>query len=200
MDSSSPKPPTDSTPRMRNQKTTVSAPTQRAVNRNWNFYWNETTNDMSSIDPCAFNYRGPFPFPTSEAINIARYLKSLPNVVAYMDIHAYAQLILTPYGYTGGLPSNYDSYLKPLAEGAAKALAAVHGTQFKVGDIYHTIYPATGSSIDYAMGEDRVPVPLEIELKDMGLFGYTLPADQILPSGQETWAAIAYILHNLKDE
>lgn len=203
----------------------------RIVNCNWNFHWNETTDDMSSTDPCAFNYRGPLAFSTPEATNIARYLKSLPNVATYckfpfsslsmlpaielsapfvnlplhvpflpiVDIHAYGQLILTPYGFTGDLPPNYNSYLKPLAEGAAKVLAAVHGTQFQAGNIYHTIYPASGSSIDYAMGEVRVPVPIAFELRDTGLSGFMLPADQILPSGQETWAAFAYILDNLKD-
>ncbi|KAG9062319.1 hypothetical protein KI688_005233 [Linnemannia hyalina] len=147
----------------------------------------------------ASNYSGPFAFSTPEATNIARYLKSLPDVATYMDIHAYGQLILTPYGFTGKLPPSYDSYLKPLADGTVKALAAVHGTQFKAGDIYHSIYPASGSSIDYAMEEVRVPVPFGFELRNTGLFGLTLPADQILPSGQETWAAFTYILDNLKD-
>ncbi|KAF9144888.1 hypothetical protein BGX30_011108 [Mortierella sp. GBA39] len=170
------------------------------INRNWNFHWNDTADDMSSTDPSASNYRGPFAFSTPEATNIARYLKAYPTwSPIVMDIHAYGQLILTPYGFTGSLPPNYDSYLKPLADGTVKALAAVHGTQFKAGDIYHTIYPASGSSIDCAKGEVRVPVPFGFELRDTGLFGFTLPADQILPSGQETWAAFMYILDNLKD-
>ncbi|KAK3818206.1 MAG: hypothetical protein JOS17DRAFT_688919 [Linnemannia elongata] len=164
------------------------------INRNWNFHWNDTTDDVVNGP-----VRAPFAFSTPEATNIARYLKSLPNVATYLDIHAYGQLILTPYGFTGDLPPNYKSYLQPLVKGAAKVLAAVHGTQFEAGNIYHTIYPASGSSIDYAMGEARVPVPIAFELRDTGLFGFTLPADQILPSAQETWAAFAYILDNLKD-
>ncbi|KAG0281252.1 hypothetical protein BGZ95_005622 [Linnemannia exigua] len=110
-----------------------------------------------------------------------------------MDFHAYGQLLLTPYGYTSVSPANYDSYLKPLADGAVKALEAVHGTHFQAGDIYHTIYPASGSSIDYAMGVAGVPVPLAFELRDTGLFEFSLPADQIIPSGQETWAAFACV-------
>ncbi|KAK3841596.1 MAG: carboxypeptidase A1, partial [Linnemannia gamsii] len=168
------------------------------INRNWNFHWNETSNDASSTDPCAYNYRGPKAFSTPEATNIARYLKSLPNVASYMDFHSYAQLLLTPYGYTSVPPANYDSYLKPLADGAVKALEAVHGTHFQAGDIYHTIYPASGSSIDYAMGEANVSVPFGFELRDTGLFGFILPAVQIIPSGQETWAAFTFILDNLR--
>ncbi|KAF9123116.1 hypothetical protein BGW39_009242 [Mortierella sp. 14UC] len=79
--------------------------------RNWNFHWNESLNDASSTDPCAFSYRGSNAFSTPEATNIARYLKSLPNVVTYMDFHAYSQLPLTPYGYTGERPATYNSYL-----------------------------------------------------------------------------------------
>ncbi|KAF9901855.1 hypothetical protein EC991_005613 [Linnemannia zychae] len=168
------------------------------INRNWDYYWNESSNDASSTDPCASNYRGPNAFSSPEATNIARYLKSLPNVALYMDFHAYSQLLLTPYGYTSKRPATYDSYLKLLADGAVKALEAVYGTHFQAGDIYHTIYPASGSSIDYAMGEANVPVALGFELRDTGLFGFCLPAEQILPSGQETWVAFAYILDNLK--
>ncbi|KAF9541536.1 hypothetical protein EC957_002972 [Mortierella hygrophila] len=63
-------------------------------------------------------------------------------------------------GTDRNLPPNYDSYLKPLADGTVKALAAVHETQFKVGDIYHTTYPASGSSIDYVMGGGPCPGPV----------------------------------------
>ncbi|KAG0210950.1 hypothetical protein BGX33_004611, partial [Mortierella sp. NVP41] len=80
-----------------------------SINRNWDFHWDETGGDMSSTDPCAINYRGPHAFSTPEDTNIARYLRSLPNVVAYMDIHTYGQLILTPYGFTRGRLSNYDA-------------------------------------------------------------------------------------------
>ena len=41
-----------------------------------------------------------------------------------------------------------------------------------------------------------------VELRDTGRYGFILPADQIVPSGEETWAAVTtlatYIINNSK--
>ncbi|KAF9963000.1 hypothetical protein BGZ65_006716 [Modicella reniformis] len=164
------------------------------TNRNWNFHWNE---GGASTDPCADSYMGPSAFSAPEAKNIGEYLKKLPNVVSYIDFHSYSQLWMTPYGFTGKRPDNYDTYLKPLAVGAVAALKAAGGTVFQAGDIYNTIYPASGSSVDYALSVG-VGAPFAVELRDRGEFGFSLPANQIIPSGKEVWAAFTYILDNLK--
>lgn len=104
---------------------------------------------------------------------------------------------MTPYGYIGTPPDSYGSYLKPLADGAVNALYNVNGVSFTAGDIYNTIYPASGSSADYAYGVANVAAPFAVELRDTGDYGFSLPANQIIPSGQETWAAFTYILDNL---
>ncbi|KAG0307253.1 hypothetical protein BGZ98_000702 [Dissophora globulifera] len=163
------------------------------TNRNWDCHWNE---GGSSNDPCADDYHGPSAFSSPEAANIANYLKSLPNVVSYIDFHSYSQMWMTPYGHIDTPPRSYDSYLKPLADGAVDALQNVNGVSFTSGDIYNTIYPATGSSVDYAY-TIGVGAPFAVELRDTGKHGFSLPASQIIPSGRETWAAFTYILDNL---
>lgn len=168
------------------------------ANRNWDFHWNKGGREGgSSDDPCADDYKGPSAFSAPEAANIGNYLKNLPNVVSYIDFHAYSQLWMTPYGFTGTPPDNYETYLKPLADKAVAALKKVNGTVFTAGDIYNTIYPAAGSSIDYALSVG-VGAPFAVELRDTGRFGFNLPADQIIPSGKEVWAAFSAILDNLK--
>ncbi|KAG0362775.1 hypothetical protein BGZ54_008491 [Gamsiella multidivaricata] len=166
------------------------------TNRNWDFHWNE---GGSSSDACADDYMGPSAFSSPEATNIGTYLKNLPNVVSYIDFHSYSQLWMTPYGFTGTPPDNYDSYLKPLADGAVAALQAVNGVQFTAGDIYNTIYPASGSSVDYALSVG-VGAPFAVELRDTGRYGFSLPASQIVPSGKEVWAAFTSILDNLNTD
>ncbi|KAI8604682.1 hypothetical protein EDD21DRAFT_435919, partial [Dissophora ornata] len=163
------------------------------TNRNWDFHWNE---GGSSDDPCADDYHGPSAFSSPEATNIGNYLKNLPNVVSYIDFHSYSQLWMTPYGYIGTPPDSYNTYLKPLADGAVNALSNVHGVSFTSGDIYNTIYPASGSSADYAYNVG-VGAPFAVELRDTGDYGFSLPANQIIPSGEETWAAFTSILDNL---
>ncbi|KAF9364253.1 hypothetical protein BGX34_002076 [Mortierella sp. NVP85] len=164
------------------------------TNRNWDFHWNE---GGSSPNPCSDGYMGPSAFSAPEAANMGNYLKNLPNVVSYIDFHAYSQLWMTPYGFNETRPANYDSYLKPLADKAVEAIKGVEGTIFTAGDIYHTIYQASGSSIDYALSVG-VGAPFAVELRDTGEHGFNLPADQIIPSCKEVWAAFTAILDNLQ--
>ncbi|KAF9953945.1 hypothetical protein BGZ72_005050 [Mortierella alpina] len=163
------------------------------INRNWGFHWNE---GGSSDDPCEEDYRGPFAFSTPEARNVGKYLKETPNVVCYIDFHAYSQLWLTPYAFISAPPANYETYLRPLAQGAATAMEEVNGLKFKAGDASSTIYQVSGISIDYAYSIG-VGAPLVAELRDEGQYGFLLPADQIRPSGLETWAAFTFILDHL---
>ncbi|KAG0037251.1 hypothetical protein BGZ82_002884 [Podila clonocystis] len=162
------------------------------TNRNWGFKWGT---GGSSSSPCAEDYKGPSAFSSPEATNIAAYLRSLPKVVSYIDFHAYSQLWMVPFGYTGTRPSNY-AYLNGLAQKAATALRAVNGVSFRTGDIYNTIYQASGNSADYAYSIG-VGAPFAVELRDTGSYGFSLPASQIVPSGKETWAAFAAVLDNI---
>ena len=55
----------------------------------------------ASSSPCNDAYRGTHAFSEVEVRNVANYLKSLKNRIAgYMDIHAYSQLWMIPWGYT----------------------------------------------------------------------------------------------------
>ncbi|KAF9425663.1 hypothetical protein BGZ94_007345 [Podila epigama] len=162
------------------------------TNRNWGFKWGT---GGSSSNPCAEDYKGPSAFSSPEATNIAAYLRSVPKLVTYIDFHSYSQLWMVPYGYTSTRPGNY-AYMNGLAQKAATALRNVHGTSFRTGDIYSTIYQASGSSTDYAYSVGA-GASFAVELRDTGRYGFSLPANQIVPSGQETWAAFTAILDNI---
>ncbi|KAF9560519.1 hypothetical protein EC968_006137 [Mortierella alpina] len=162
------------------------------INRNWNFQWKKSSNDT-----CENDYSGPEAFSTPEARNLAKYLRETRNVVCYIDFHAYSQLWLTPYGYTGTPPASYETYLRPLAQGAANAMEKVNGLEFIAGAASSTIYQATGLAIDYAYSIG-VQASFAVELRDKGQYGFLLPAEQILDSGRETWAAFANILDHLE--
>ncbi|KAF9325204.1 hypothetical protein BGZ91_002530 [Linnemannia elongata] len=164
------------------------------INRNWDSHFGQ---GGSSKDPCADDYMGPRAFSTPEATNIARYLRSLPNVAAYLDIHSFSQLWMVPFGYSSTRPGTY-AYMDGLAEKAVNALAKVHGTRYRHGDIFHTIYQSSGTSVDYAYEVAKAGVAMAVELRDTGRNGFMLPAEQILPTGEETWAALSAILDNMK--
>jgi len=49
---------------------------------------------------------------------------------------------------------------------------------------------ATGGSYDWAKGKEGIKYSYTIELRDKGRYGFMLPANQIVPTGEETWAGI----------
>ena len=62
----------------------------------------------TSSSECRDTYRGTRPFSEIEVYNVANYLSSNRNRLAgYMDIHAYSQLWMTPWGYTKTYPKDY---------------------------------------------------------------------------------------------
>jgi len=69
------------------------------------------------------------------------------------------------------------------------ALRGVHNKSFTVGSIINVIYPAAGSSADWAYDVAGVPCSFALELRDTGEYGFILPENQIKPVEEEMWAA-----------
>lgn len=56
----------------------------------------------------------------------------------------------------------------------------------------------SGSSVDWAYNEG-IKYSYTFELRDMGRYGFVLPASQIIPSAQETWLALQVIMEYTRD-
>lgn len=155
-------------------------------NRNWDWHWNEAG---SSSDPCSESYAGARAADQPEVKAVMDYLRTKDNFLGYMNFHSYSQLWMSPWGYTYSHPKDYDLQHAGGAAAVA-ALEAVHGTRFQNGAIAEIIYQASGSSADYAYGACNILFSYGAELRDTGSHGFVLPASQIIPSGEETYAAI----------
>lgn len=85
---------------------------------------------------------------------------------------------------------NYDD-LKKIGDAAVVAIKNTHGQDYQSGSSIETIYPNSGSSMDYVYRNFDVPVAFTIELRGpkdtTNLF--ILPADEITPTGEETLQA-----------
>lgn len=55
------------------------------LNRNFGLGWDS---GASSTNPCADDFRGPEAFSAPETLAIAAFMKSLSNLVSYIDFHA----------------------------------------------------------------------------------------------------------------
>nr|QEI22872.1 putative zinc carboxypeptidase [Oryctes rhinoceros] len=152
-------------------------------NRNWGYRWNT---GGASTNPCSDTFAGPNPFSERSTSTLSQFFTGISSqTVAYISFHSYSQLLLIPYGHT---TQNLDNYaeLKQVGDRAAAALASRFGTRYTVGNIAATIYVATGGSMDWAKGTYGTRITYTYELRDQGRYGFVLPADQIIPTGQET--------------
>merc|ERR1711962_1179564 len=174
--------------------------------RNHNRMWRKTRSDNggifhcneggSSNDKCSDTYHGPEAFSEIENINVRDYLLARKDkLVFYNSIHSYSQLILLPWGFQQETPDDYDT-MYALAMKGSEALTAVHGKNYETGCIPCMLYIASGSSADWAHG-NGINFTTSMELRDTGLYGFLLPADQIIPTSEETWAFHITVIREL---
>nr|XP_033814696.1 carboxypeptidase A2-like isoform X2 [Geotrypetes seraphini] len=163
-------------------------------NRNWNAGFG---GPGASNNPCSESYHGPRAESEVEVKSVVNFIKGHGNIKAFISIHSYSQLLMFPYGYKC---TNIDDYseLDAVAKSAASALTSVYGTAYKVGPICTVIYQASGGSIDWSY-DYGIKYSFAFELRDTGYHGFLLPANQIIPTAEETWLALKTIFEHVQD-
>lgn len=130
-----------------------------------------------------------------ETKGLVKYLRELTatgrHIGAFLDIHSFSQLWMWPWGYTEELVPARDARAQArCGVAAADALYKVHNTSFTTGPIASTIYQVGGSSVDWTYGRLNITHSYAVELRDQGEYGFLLPEDQILSSGEELLAGL----------
>ncbi|XP_027870689.1 carboxypeptidase A1-like [Xiphophorus couchianus] len=165
------------------------------LNRNWNAGFG---GHGSSNNPCSEIYRGTRAHSEPEVKSIVNFVRSHGNIKAFISIHSYSQMLLFPYGYTRK-PAKDQAELDQVAQKAITALASLYGTSYRYGSIITTIYQSSGGSIDWTYNQG-IKYSYTFELRDTGHFGFILPANQIVPTANETWLALKVIMdHTFKN-
>ncbi|XP_069317690.1 carboxypeptidase A4 [Eulemur rufifrons] len=164
------------------------------ANRNWNASF---AGKGASDNPCSEVYHGPHPNSEVEVKSVVDFIQKHGNFKCFIDLHSYSQLLLYPYGYTVKKAPDADE-LDVVAKRAAKALASLSGTEYQVGPTATTIYPASGTSPDWAY-DSGIKYAFTFELRDTGHYGFLLPASQIIPTAEETWLGLRTIMEHVRD-
>jgi len=169
------------------------------LNRNYGFQWNIPGG--SSDWSCANNYRGPSAWSEKEVYETAVYIMAQDPIIS-LNFHSYGQVWATPWAYTNVAPPNQEKGLLETAKKAVAALEKVNGTVFEAKTLHDMIKKDTaGSSVDFIhTAGGRTNYAYGVELRDKGLWGMLLPADQIKPSGAETWAAVKTLARHVLDK
>jgi len=158
------------------------------LNRNWANHWCESG---ASRTPSSDTYcgTGPASEPETQAVQNAS--------IAYgpfggaIDFHSYGQLIMRPYGWSNTPPNN-NEHLAKVGDGMRDVMIKATGTVYTNQAIWQ-LYLSSGSSADYLHDNAKIPLSFGFEARDTGRYGFELPASEIIPSGEENFAAVAYL-------
>ncbi|ALC42357.1 CG2915, partial [Drosophila busckii] len=165
------------------------------LNRNYPDHWNSTG---SSSDPTRYDFAGPSAGSELETQRIMRFIGEhveQDQIKTYIALHSYSQMLMFPFGYTKKHVSNYDD-LQEFGKKAAAAIKIESGRDYVSGNLYETIYPSSGGSMDWAYSEAHIPIAYTFELRgppdSEDLF--ILPAVEIQPTASEAFTAIRTIV------
>ncbi|KAH8780375.1 putative metallocarboxypeptidase ecm14 [Hyaloscypha finlandica] len=178
------------------------------LDRGFGFEWDGTTYQSN---PCSESYPGDEPFQAVESHRLAEWAKNETdnngvNFVGFLDMHSYSQQVLYPYSYSCTTDPPSLENLEELGMGLAKAIRISSGQQYGVasaceGAVPSNLTPAGGfsrmetgggSAIDWFYHEMRVRYSYQVKLRDTGAYGFLLPKENIVPTGEEAFNAVKY--------
>jgi extracellular matrix protein 14 len=178
------------------------------LDRGFGFEWDGTSYQSN---PCSESYPGDEPFQAVESHRLAEWAKNETdnngvNFVGFLDLHSYSQQVLYPYAYSCNADPPSLENLEELAMGLAKAIRISSGQQYGVASACEGAVPSKlaptggvsrmetggGSAIDWFYHEMRVRYSYQIKLRDTGAYGFLLPKENIIPTGEEAFNAVKY--------
>ena len=162
------------------------------LNRNWAEGWGGQGSSGSSTSEV---YRGPSAFSEPETQALRDFFLDHPNVRAQLDIHAYGEDVLWPYGYTSVPPADQKTYTQ-IGQAMRSLIFDVHGIDYDgIGSIFTALYAASGVSLDWTYAELDI-LSFSFECRDQGFYGFNLPTHQIIPNNEELLPAIVHLTNS----
>ncbi|CAI5775666.1 mast cell carboxypeptidase A-like [Podarcis lilfordi] len=159
------------------------------LNRNFKAKWGTIG---ISHKPCSQIYCGPSAESEPEIKAVTSFIREhLSSIRGYISFHSYSQILMFPYAYKDETAPNNDE-LNKVAKEAVEALSSLYGTEYTYGPTATTIYPCSGSSLDWAYDEG-IKNAFTFELRDLGKYGFILPESKIRPTCRETMLAVKHI-------
>ncbi|XP_063285509.1 carboxypeptidase O-like [Pelobates fuscus] len=165
------------------------------LNRNFDSHWCSTGADSVCE---SFIYCGPSPASEMETQALVALVEEhKTEILCYLNIHSYGQLILYAYGYTYNISENNDE-LASIAKIAVEKIMERYNSYYIQGRASATLYTLSGSSSDWVT-DLKINLSYTFELRDEGDYGFELPPDQIEPTCEETMDALMGIIDYINE-
>lgn len=157
------------------------------LNRNFDSHFN---GEGSSDDHCSQLYQGPEPFSEPETRAMANLIWSMrKNIVLSISIHSFSQIWTCPYAHSNHPSAHIRTHMNIL-NSIHDSVYAVNGVSYTVGPLSSVLYVGSGFSMDWIYDKVGIVHSYLVELRDKGMYGFLLPAEQIIPTALETWAGV----------
>ncbi|OWP07472.1 hypothetical protein B2J93_5001 [Marssonina coronariae] len=163
-------------------------------------------------NPCSESYPGDKPFQAVESHRLAEWAQNETDYngvrfVGFLDLHSYSQQVLYPYSYSCSADPPSLENLEELGMGLAKAIRISSGEQYGVASACEGAISSRkvrgvrkasrmetggGSAMDWFYHEMRVRYSYQLKLRDTGSYGFLLPKENIVPTGEEAFNAVKY--------
>lgn len=102
-----------------------------------------------------------------------------------------------PYGFSRDVPANNEE-LNRLASLAQEEIQKQQNENYKIGNIYTAIYPASGSTLDWIALNTNAKYIFVFEMRDRGQYGFMLPEKLIEPAFRDIWIGIHQLVLNIR--
>ncbi|KAJ8253011.1 hypothetical protein GJAV_G00208150 [Gymnothorax javanicus] len=165
------------------------------LNCNFNANWGAVG---TSRDCCSDTYCGPKALSEVEAMAVTEFVqKRAKDILCFLTIHSYGQLVFTPYARPEITAPNYNEIIK-VGLAAAEEMKSVHGEDYRVGTSPDVMLPNSGNSRDWAQLVG-IPFSFTFVLRDRGKHGFLLPEEQIRPACEEAYVGARSIINYVHD-
>lgn len=152
----------------------------------------------SSTHPCSQTYAGAVPFTEPETRHQSNFVyANRLGMKMFISFHSYSQMILLPFSHSKQLAPDHKD-LESVGMAAVKAIEQTHGTIYKVGPSANILYTASGTASDWAYEKAGIKYSYTIELRDTGTYGFLLPRQQIVPTGEETFNGLLAMIRQME--
>ncbi|XP_027869942.1 carboxypeptidase A1-like [Xiphophorus couchianus] len=184
------------------------------LNRNWNAGFG---GHCSSNNPFSDSYCGTRAHSEPEVKSIVNFVRSHSNIKAFISIHSYSQTFLFLSECHDTYTRGFFYFLKSfdLSQQTIQ-MEPPHPNFFQFPDSTCVVLTSKSDaivlkhlgtlgdqsswgSIDWTYNQG-IKYSYTFELRDTGHFGFILPANQIVPTANETWLALKVIMdHTFKN-